>query len=177
MPKSKSKYVEYLDNEWGIQGWMKEGKDSQALIYSDLKRLLEAFSMTAHDEKSDLYTINMFYKLAQFQPISPLTGESEEWEFMDGDSGNSKYPILYRNKRYVSIFKETSWNINEFEAYNTKGRLFTDIDGNFYASEYSVVSIEKFPYMPFTQLVNYEESEKIHQLKERDPVKGTIFLQ
>jgi hypothetical protein len=48
-----------------------------------------------------------------FKPVSPLTGEDDEW--------NEIEPGLFQNKRYSAVFKR-----KDGTAYNVEGKIFTD---------------------------------------------------
>ena len=111
-----SNYLDHLDREWEAMGWPKEDDDDpQVWIYRHLRKLLNAFDGEGHSGTSAPYTINLFRKLASFEPIGPLTGADSEWNEV-GDS-------LYQNNRCGHVFKEDG------QAYDSQGKVFREPDG------------------------------------------------
>ena len=75
------------DQEDGPNKWMREG----------VLRLLEVFCDEGHSGMSAPHAIALFQRLASWKPLSPLTGEGDEWvEVGDG---------VFQNRRASSIFK------------------------------------------------------------------------
>ena len=158
-----SNIVKHLDREWDVMGWPKEtlyrgdriaigvededefGKDAvyndpQAHTYQNLKQLLDTFSSQGHSGFSASYTINLFKKLVNFLPISPLTGEESEWNFIgDGKKQNSRCSHVFMD--------------SDGRAYDGEGIAFRDQHGVGYTSRDSRVYIE-FPYTPTTKWVD-----------------------
>lgn len=111
--------------------------------------LIEKFSEQGHSGMSASIVIDLFNKLANFKPISPLTGEDDEWnEVAEG---------VFQNKRYSGVFKQ----VDRFngQAYDIYGKIFKESNGSCYTSSESFVPIE-FPYTPTTQYVDVEEGRK-----------------
>lgn len=78
------------DTEEGPNKWMREG----------VLRLLEAFCEEGHSGSSAPYAIALFQRLASWKPLTPLTGEDDEWnEVGDG---------LFQNRRASNVFKDES---------------------------------------------------------------------
>lgn len=69
-------------------------------IQENILELLEVFSKQGHSGSSAPYVIKMFAKLADFKPLSPITGKDDEWS--NDISGND----TFQNKRLSSVFKE-----------------------------------------------------------------------
>lgn len=80
-------------------------------------------------------------------PLSPLTGENEEWEILSNG--------CYQNKRCSSIFKD-----NFGKVFNTRAILWKDTNGQvFYGAVESITSkqyIKQFPFFPKTFVVTVE---------------------
>ena len=94
--------------------------------------LLEVFDNQGHSGFTAPYVIGTFEKLAMFKPLTPLTGEDDEW--------NELRPGYFQNKRYSAVFKD------ETGAYNVEGKIFSDDGGEtWFTSGNSRVYID-FPY-------------------------------
>jgi hypothetical protein len=97
--------------------------------------LIELFSSQSHSGFTAPYVASVFYRLAMFKPISPLTGEDDEWN----DVGNGHF----QNKRCPMVFKDA-----DGKAYNIDGKIFSDDGGEtWFTNKDSRVYIS-FPYMP-----------------------------
>ncbi len=115
-------------------------------LYEDLlpkavMELIEVFSKQEHSGMSATIVISLFSKLASFEPITPLTGEDDEWEELDGG--------LFQNKRCSHVFKKTI----DGQAYDIQGKIFRDKNGATYTSSESFIDIN-FPYTPKSEIVD-----------------------
>jgi hypothetical protein len=145
-------------NEFRAAGWMKEDgtfeDEMQEAVCKHVLALLDVFGDEGHSGTSAPYTINLFKRLASFEPISPLTGEDWEWnEICDERTNNVR---VYQNKRMGSVFKQS--DRFDGKAYWLDGKVFwewysaPDIDDgkpfkSHYTSSDSRVMIE-FPWVP-----------------------------
>lgn len=146
-----SNYKSHAEREFRAAGWMDENgefnDEMQEMICKHVLELLEVFADEGHSGSSAPYAINMFSKLAKFEPIAPLTGEDWEW-FDHGE--------CMQNKRCGAVFKQA----NRFNGkpYYLDGKVFwewashTDIDNgapfkSYFTSADSCVVIE-FPWVP-----------------------------
>ena len=77
-----SNYITHAMTEFRAAGWVDEnGKycdEMQEAICNHVMKLLEVFSEEGHSGSTAPYAINLFSKLAKFEPVAPLTGE--DWE-------------------------------------------------------------------------------------------------
>ena len=146
--------LKHAELEFKAAGWLKEDgtyvDESQKWICEDVLKLLEIFSKQGHSGTSAPYAINLFEKLANQEPICPLTGEDWEWndvsKYMDGKK-------VYQNKRCSHVFKEND------QAYDCEGKIFREPDGCCYQSQDSKVDIT-FPYTPKREYVDVPKEDK-----------------
>jgi hypothetical protein len=89
----------------------------------------------------------MFFKLANHECLTPLTGEDSEWEKIDFQT--------MQNIRCSRVFK----NINTNEVYDIQGRVFEEPDGARYTSKESKTLVT-FPYIPTTEVVKLPKYEE-----------------
>ena len=112
-----SNYKFHAQQEFRAVGWVDEnGKytdEMQGWICDHVLALLDVFADEGHSGSSAPYTINVFSKLAKFEPIAPLTGE--DWEWTDVSNGE-----MYQNNRMSSVFKDSK----DGQAYWSDGRVF-----------------------------------------------------
>ena len=142
-------YRSHAWTEFKAAGWLDENgqfKDKmQEMICEHVMKLLDVFDGEGHSGSTAPYAINMFKRLASFDPIAPLTGEDDEW--VKHDYGVEP---TYQNKRRGSVFKDANG-----EAYDIDGKVFwewyKDDDGNVTRSYYSCRESRvpvTFPYTP-----------------------------
>jgi hypothetical protein len=141
--------------EFMAAGWLDEnGKYSdemQEAICKHILKLLEVFAAEGHSGSTAPYAINLFSKLAAFEPIIPVTGEDWEWtEVGDG---------VHQNKRCSHVFKQA--DRFDGQAYDIDGKIFwewykSEEDGEVFKSHFtsgeSQVPIT-FPYTPKREYV------------------------
>ena len=144
-------YEKHARQEFRAAGWTDENgqfnDEMQEAICTHVIKLLDVFEGEGHSGSSAPYAIDLFKKLASFEPVAPLTGEDWEWvEVSDG---------VYQNKRCGHIFKGA-----DGKAYDIDGKIFWewyhDEEGNMHKSHFtgreSRVYIE-FPYVPKREYV------------------------
>lgn len=149
-----SNYKSHAMAEFRAAGWTEDGvtfKDEmQGMICAHVLDLLDVFEGEGHSGSSAPYAIDLFSKLAKFEPIAALTGE--DWEWVRHDYGDTP---VYQNKRFSAVFKQAD-RFNG-QAYWLDGKIFwswasyPDIDGgqpfkSYYSGSESRVPIE-FPWV------------------------------
>jgi hypothetical protein len=134
-------------SEFRAAGWTDaDGKfedEMQEDICKHVLELLKVFSDEGHSGSTAPYTVNMFKKLAMFEPIVPLTGEDWEW--------HEPSPGVFQNIRCSRVFKQAD-RFNG-QAYDIEGRVFREPTGACYTGAESCVPVT-FPYTPKTEYVN-----------------------
>ena len=151
--------------EFRAAGWLDDNgnytDEMQEMICRHVLALLDVFSNEGHSGTTAPYAINLFSRLAKFEPIAPLTGE--DWEWIEHDYGNG---VTYQNKRASHVFKDENGN-----AYDIEGKVFWEwampYDGrepfepykSYYTSRDSRVPVT-FPYnVPDKPIYEYRHSD------------------
>ncbi len=147
-------YEKHAWGEFRAAGWTDENgqfnDEMQEAICTHVLKLLDVFEGEGHSGSSAPYAIDLFKKLASFEPVAPLTGE--DWEWTELDYGPE---MKYQNKRCSHVFKGA-----DGKAYDIDGKVFwdwhQDENGEMYKSHFtgreSRVYIE-FPYVPKREYV------------------------
>ena len=122
-----------------------ESDEMQDAVKKDVLQLLEVFAKQGHSGMSAPYVLEVFTKLARFEPLSPLTGADDEWtEASEG---------IFYNNRYDEVFK----NGKNGEAYWISGKLFREPNGCCYTSKDSKVPVV-FPWVkPEPEIIDVTE--------------------
>jgi len=134
--------VDYAKQELELAGLFDKDSDYDGELGKAALELVEKFADQNHSGFSASMVTQIVTKLMQYQPLTPLTGEDDEWMDVDGQG-------LYHNKRCSSVFKQGD------RAYNIDGRVFRDKDGYTYTSKDSWVDIT-FPYTPTKEIVDVD---------------------
>ena len=150
--------VEHAKAEFRAAGWCDEnGKfndEMQHFMCDQIIELLTIFGEHGHSGSSAPYAIELFSKLAKFEPLVPLTGEDWEWTLLDYGCDPK-----WQNKRASRVFKDSDGN-----AYDIDGKVFWEwckpYDGRepfepykaYYTCRESRVPVT-FPYTPKTEYV------------------------
>jgi len=124
---------DYAKDELKRIGMIDSGEPYNDLAAEAILDLIELFDSQGHSGFSASYVVNTFSRLAMFKPLSPLTGEDDEWN----DVGNGHL----QNKRYSAVFKD-----KDGTAYNIDGKVFTDDGKAWYTCGDSKVNVT-FPYV------------------------------
>ena len=115
-----SNFEKHAMTEFKAAGWLDEnGKfkdDMQESICNHILALLKVFTDEGHSGSTAPYTVDLFKKLAMYEPIVPLTGEDWEWHDISRYSGDDS-PV-YQNRRCGRVFKDKDG------AYDIDGRVF-----------------------------------------------------
>jgi hypothetical protein len=124
--------LDYAESELNLIG-MTDDDDMNGMMRKHLLHMVKEFADEGHSGFSASYALQCLQKLLRFKPLSPLTGEDDEWHEVSERSG---YPH-YQNKRCSSVFKEGK----DGEAYDIDGKVFwewcKDEDGKPYKSYYT----------------------------------------
>jgi len=151
--------LSYAENELDRIG-MLEGDDIDGVMRKHLLHMVEEFSKEGHSGFSASYALKCLTKLLNFKPLSPLTGEDDEWR----DLSDIHQSPMFQNKRYFSVFK----NGKDAAAYNIDGKVYwswaKDESGrefkSFYTSNGSHLPVE-FPYtVPDEPIYEYVPPER-----------------
>ena len=134
-------------------------------IQENILQLLEVFAEQGHSGTSSNYCIDMFSKLAKYEPLCPLIGDDAEWNDVSGYGGKDD-PIIYQNNRCSHVFKEdeTAWDSDGYIFWHwCERQLEEDEEGypgisKFKSNFTSNMSRRKveFPYVPKSEYIEVE---------------------
>ena len=144
-----SNLIDYAKRELDLIGMSEDTDDDMNYhMRKHILKMVSEFSEEGHTGASAAYALSILTKLLDFKPLTPLTGEDDEWT----EVSNSAY-MKYQNKRCFHVFKG-----EDGRAYDSEGKIFYDYytgeDGRQHKSHYtnseSRVYIE-FPYVPMKE--------------------------
>lgn len=143
-----SNLVKHAEHELSLIG---DGEcEMQQAMNKHLVEMVKVFAEEGHSGFSAGYAVSLLEKLLRYEPLTPLTGEDDEWV----DVGH-----CFQNKRCSHVLKDY-----DGKAYDINGKIFKQPDGVCYTGSGSRVAVE-FPYMPKSEYVDvpYPEDHPDHQ--------------
>lgn len=105
--------VQHAKRELRTAGLFDADSDFDGEIGVQVSSLMDVLTAYGHSGASLEQTLSVFDKLARGKPLTPLTGEDDEWEVPE--QCKLDYPQMLQNKRYHFIFKddEMAWDVNK----------------------------------------------------------------
>lgn len=134
-----SNLVKYAESEMRRAGLFDKDRDYGGMLGPAILKMVETFSDEGHSGMSAGLAISIFEKVARFEPLTPLTGEDDEWM----EVGDGKF----QNVRCSHVFKENG------QAYDIDGKIFREPNGWTYTSFESRIPVA-FPYTPKREYVD-----------------------
>lgn len=132
--------------------------EMQSAMNKHVLHMVKEFADEGHSGFSASYALSIIKRLLAYKPITPLTGNDDEWGHVSDVSGSP----LWQNKRCFSVFKD-----GDGQAYNIDGKVFwewyTDKETgekhkSYYTSSESRTPVT-FPYtVPDEPIYEYKES-------------------
>lgn len=156
-----SNLVSFAKQELDIAGIVLGKDELDSLMHKSVLDLVDLFSRQGHSGSSASLTISILAKLLAFKPLTPLTGEDDEWvEVPTFDDPEFPRPqFTHQNKRCFSVCKRSDGKV-----FDTGGIIWyrdhTDDEGlssrQYFTNSDSFVEIS-FPYEPKTEYLPYPE--------------------
>jgi hypothetical protein len=143
-PPRTSNMVLYAKRELELLGLFNDPDDNFNIeLGNSMLSIVKAFSEQGYSGGMAGECVRLVEKLLRFQPLTPLTGEDDEWLDVSEYSGNQ---YMCQNKRCSTVFKDQTG------AYNIDGIIWEDLDGSRSINFESRTAVE-FPYTPHSRVV------------------------
>lgn len=142
-----SALVEHAIRELDRAGIGDEDADYDGMLKKAVLDIVEIFSNQGHTGHSAAATVAIVEKLLRFEPLTPLTGDEDEWTHIDPAIGGH---ILAQNKRCSRVFRR-----NDGTTFDVEGRVYREPDGTTYLTKGSATPVT-FPYTPVTEVVDVD---------------------
>jgi hypothetical protein len=98
--------IEHAKMELEIAGLFdKDGDFYEGATGKSVMELIELFSKQGHSGMSAPMVASLFHKLANYEPLQPITGKDEEWTEVSVHQDKTGKP-WYQNKRCSGLFKD-----------------------------------------------------------------------
>ena len=146
-----SNLLKYAMHELDLIGMTEDSGDMNKAMRDHILHMVKEFSDEGHSGMSASYALKLLTNLLDFKPLTPLTGEDDEWTILDygGD-------MRAQNKRCFHVFKgDDGW------AYDSEGVVFyewrTDKNGERYKSHFTNKDSRVYITFPYTPTKEYRE--------------------
>lgn len=160
-----SNILSHAMRELDLIGMTEDSPDEMTrMMRKHILHMMQEFANEGHSGFSACYAIGILTKLLDFKPLTPLTGDDDEWCDVREYGGKTHY----QNKRRSSVFKD-----GDGECYDIDGKVFwewmpdRDDEGNltggahksYYTCRESRVPVT-FPYtVPDKPIYEYRQSD------------------
>lgn len=155
-------YEKHAWLEFKAAGWVDENNnfrdEMQESICKHVLELLNVFHGEGHSGSSAPYAINLFSKLAKFEPVAPLTGEDWEWNDVAEYNGSP----MWQNKRCGHVFKDENgaYDIDGIVWYDWYTDQETGEKSKSYFTNFKSRVRVTFPYVPKTEHKEWVDAEE-----------------
>lgn len=139
MKDKTSNLMRFADEELKRIGADQPDSDYNGQLYHATMSMVGLFASQNHSGASAGVCISFLQRLLRFEPLSPLTGEDNEWIEVG--------PGVWQNRRCAHVFKDATG-----KAYDAQGIVFQEPTGLQFTNQNSRVEI-KFPYSPTSSIV------------------------
>jgi hypothetical protein len=147
---------EHAEMELKALGLDSKDAEYDGLIYQAIMELVGVFADQGHSGMSASIVRELFAKLADFKPLSPIQCTAEEWS--DCDIGT-----IFQNKRCSAVFKDGIDGLPYYlDAIVWKTQDGTTWTGNAFDSKGNIIRSRQFvnlPFVPKTYVVDVIEKE------------------
>ena len=96
-----SNLTQHAIDELKLAGLFDKDSDYDGMIGEAVLELIEVFAKQGHSGHSAPMVASIFQKLANYQTLTPLTGEDSEWNNVSGLTDNT-----FQNNRNGAVFKD-----------------------------------------------------------------------
>ena len=161
--------IDHARLELQMAGLFDKDSDYKGMIGEAVMELIEVFTKQGHSGMSAPYVADLFHKLANYEPLQPITGKDEEWgDVRDFDDGKP----WYQNKRCSAMFKDgkdgEAYYIDAIVKRDQNGVCWTGVcwlnyedykTGDQSKMIRSKAYIKEFPFTPKTFYIDVKDVE------------------
>lgn len=154
--KVDSEFIEFVKHEISYDKKSNNSLKKAKNMIVKLCKLIEKEPMPDLEKQA---VVKIFAKLSMGMPLTPLTGEDDEWKEVDIAPGPN---VKWQNKRCPRIYKR-----EDGTAFDSKARVFSFEGAVWFSNADSCVDITNWPY-------TVKPSERV-MLKKENENDGTRY--
>lgn len=160
-----SNILSHAERELNLIGMTEDSPDEMnQMMRKHILHMMNEFANEGHSGFSARYAMNILTRLMDFKPLSPLTGEDDEW----GDVREYGGTTHYQNRRKSSVFKDEDGSVYDIDGkvfwewmpdHDDDGKLTGGAHKSYYTCRESRVPVT-FPYtVPDKPIYEYRQSD------------------
>lgn len=134
--------VSHCKRELKYAGLFNKDSDYNGMIAKAVLELIKIFSKQGHSGFSAAWVRELFHKLANFETLTPITSDANEWQDVSKYS-NDKSNTLFQNKRNPAIFSKdnlrTWYNVNDVQNVNESIIFLKSLLNESYFQKYKLI--------------------------------------
>jgi len=154
--KEKDNYRKHAERELDLMGYTEKESGMNGMMRDDIFELLDIFSKQGHSGSSAPHCISLFSKLANFEPLLPITCNKEEW----GGSWNDE---TFQNNRLPSVFKDGI----DGKPYYLNAIIWEEEGGCCFSGTVDGITSYQFIKLPFVPKKFYVKVSNDRQILDR----------
>lgn len=108
-----SNLVTYAEEELKRAEMLDSGDTMSEMMCHDVLELIRTFAKQGHSGHSASLARQLFERLSDYQPLSPLTGADDEWQLVPEHMRGER--MMWQNIRYGSLFKDENGIVRDVE--------------------------------------------------------------
>lgn len=143
--------VQFAEDELKIIGMGADAAEENKLMHDDIIEIVKKFADQGHSGFSASYALGILTKLMNYEALTPLTGEDDEWVKISEEMGGGD--MEYQNKRCYSVFKGA-----DGRAYDSGAKVYYE-KGN-RKNTYTKGGQRDYITFPYTHKVEYVEDDE-----------------
>ena len=133
--KVDSEFIEFVKHEISYEKQSNNSLKKAKNMIVKLCKLIEKEPMPDLEKQA---VVKIFTKLSMGMPLTPLTGEDDEWKEVDIDGEPN---VKWQNKRCPRVYKR-----EDGTAFDSKARVFSFEGRVWFSNADSCVDITEWPY-------------------------------
>jgi hypothetical protein len=97
----------HLERELRAAGLLSGTDPAEDKLVSDLRALVKTYAEQNHSGGTGTMTLQLFDRIANFKPLTPLTGDAREWAEVEN------MPGFFQNIRCTTVIKDDEGNFRD----------------------------------------------------------------
>lgn len=175
---SKSNLMQHAKFELEAAGLFDEDADYNGALAHAVMELIETFARQEHSGFSAMMTIDLFSRLARYEPLTPISSNPDEWVNVFEEDGKPHY----QNKRRSTSFSRDggqTWYDIEDSSLNNGDTWYTQEDTDTYRND---VGLDPDPDFVLDAKVKHKMWDELYELQREHreqnniPHDGSVFF-